>query len=270
MSAGGADGAWARHSRYALPAGAGLVFLAAWEWAVAAWNVPKFVLPPPSLIAAALINDGPSLLNSLWFTTKVTLGAFFSAVATGISLGVLFTLNRTLERTLWPYAVMLQVTPVVAIAPLVIIWIGFEKLWLALLILAWLVAFFPILSNTTIGLSSADHGLKNLFELYGASRWKRFRYLQFPSALPYILGGVRVSGGLALIGAVVAEFVAGSGTATGLAWRIVESGNMLNIPRMFAALLMLSVFGIVLFYLTMWLQWALLHRWHESQVRREN
>lgn len=261
---------WARHSRYIQPAAAGVAFLGFWEWAVAAWNVPRFVLPAPSLILSALIADGPSLLKSLWFTAKVTLGAFLSAVVTGMTLGVLFTLNRTLERTLWPYAVMLQVTPVVAIAPLVIIWIGFDRLWLALLVLAWLVSFFPILSNTTIGLSSADHGLKNLFELYGASRWKRFRYLQLPSALPYILGGVRVSGGLALIGAVVAEFVAGSGSATGLAWRIIESGNMLNVPRMFAALLMLSTFGIVLFYSTLWLQWALLHRWHESEVKREN
>jgi len=261
---------WSKHSRWILPVAAGIAFLTFWEWSVTAWKIPKFVLPAPSLIAMAFWSDGPSLLGSLWFTTRVTVVAFLAAVVTGMTLGVLFTLNRTIERTLWPLAVVLQVTPVVAIAPLIIIWIGLDRLWLALLILAWIVAFFPILSNTTIGLSSADHGLKNLFDLYGASGWKKFRYLQLPSALPYILGGVRVSSGLALIGAVVAEFAAGSGSATGLAWRIIESGNMLNVPRMFAALLMLSAFGIVLFYATMWLQWALLHRWHESEVKREN
>ena len=257
-------------ARYLLPLGAGLVFLGAWEGLVVYHQIPRFVLPGPILIVKTLIADFPSLLQSLRFTATITLSAFVMALLSGIGLGVVFSQSRIVEQTFWPYAVMLQVTPVVAIAPLVIIWVGLDRVWLALLILAWLVAFFPILSNTVIGLRSVDHGLSNLFDLNGASRWKRFRYLQGPSALPFILGGVRISGGLSVIGSIVAEFVAGSGSATGLAWRIVESGSLLNIPRMFAALLMLSCFGISVWYATATIQHLLLRRWHESAIEREN
>jgi NitT/TauT family transport system permease protein len=253
-----------------LPLGVGLAFLLAWEWLVRANNVPKFVLPPPSLIVQTLIQDMPVLLKALRFTAAITLGAFCLALVSGLALGVLLTQSRPVEKALWPYAVILQVTPMVAIAPLIVIWVGLDRAWLALLIMAWIVAFFPILSNTAIGLKSVDHGLRNVFELYGASPWKRFCHLQLPAALPYILGGVRISAGLAVIGAIVAEFVAGSGSVTGLAWSIVEAGGSLNIPRMFAALLMLSAFGIAIWYLTAFVQWLLLHRWHESESSREN
>ena len=161
-------------------------------------------------------------------------------------------------------------TPIVSIAPLVLIWVGLDHLERSLLILATIVAFLPILSNTALGLKSIDHNLQSLFDLYGATRWQRLKELQFRSALPYLLSGMRISGGLALIGAVVAEFVAGSGTGMGLAWRIVEAGNRLNIPRMFAALLLMSLLGIVIFFSLSALEYALLHKWHESAVGREN
>ena len=157
----------------------------------------------------------------------------------------------------------------VAIAPLVVIWVGLNKVWLGLLVLAWIVAFFPMLSNTAVGMKSADHGLRNVFSLYKATRWQRFRYLQLPSALPFILAGVRISSGLSVIGAVVAEFVAGSGSATGLAWIIVESGTMLDIARMFAALFMLSTFGLLIWLVMGMVQNRLLSRWHESEVVQE-
>ena len=186
----------------------------------------------------------------------------------GVSLAVLFTQSKWLEMSLFPYAVMLQVTPIVAIAPLIIIWIG--DINLSLLICAWIVAFFPILSNTILGLNSADHNLINLFQLYGATRWQTLRYLRLPAALPYFLGGLKISGGLALIGAVVAEFVAGTGgSASGLAYRILESGYQLKIPRMFAALLLISASGIAIFLVTSWIAHRLLRRWHESAIRRE-
>ena len=187
----------------------------------------------------------------------------------GVLLAVLFSQSRIIELALFPYAVVLQVTPVVSIAPLVIIWVGFDNVNRALLILAWIVAFFPILSNTTLGLSSTDPNLRNLFRLYGASRWQILTQLQLPTALPYLLAGMKISGGLALIGAVVAEFVAGSGAATGLAWRIVESGNRLNIPRMFAALILLSALGIAIFMALTLVQHLVLRKWHESAVKRE-
>ena len=262
---------WARIPlNYVLPIAAGMLFLAAWQVIVTVLEVPRFLVPAPSLILDTMIRDAPSLLAALRFTAIVTLSAFFLAVVTGIIVGVLLSQNRALEMTLWPYAVIMQVTPVIAIAPLIVIWVGLDNVWLALLILAWLVAFFPMLSNTALGLKSTDHGLRNVFELYGASRWKRFRYLELPSALPFILGGARISAGLSVIGAVVAEFQAGSGSSTGLAWTIVESGSMLNVPRMFAALFLLSVFGLSIWYATTFLQRLWLRRWHESELKLEN
>ncbi|ROR22855.1 NitT/TauT family transport system permease protein [Comamonas sp. BIGb0124] len=248
---------------------AGAVFLFIWEMLVHYFQVSRFILPAPSAIFAKLVADFPLLLKALAFTASITLGAFIAAVLSGIAVGVLITQNRTIERILWPYAVALQVTPMVAIAPLVVIWVGLNKVWLGLLVLAWIVAFFPMLSNTAVGMKSADHGLRNVFSLYKATRWQRFRYLQLPSALPFILAGVRISSGLSVIGAVVAEFVAGSGSATGLAWIIVESGTMLDIARMFAALFMLSTFGLLIWLVMGMVQNRLLSRWHESEVVQE-
>jgi len=255
--------------RVAVPVLLGIVVLLVWEVLVRWLEVPKFVLPAPSAIFRSLLTDYPSLLASLWITLRITLMAFVIALACGVLLAVLSIQSRLVEISIFPYAVILQVTPVVAIAPLILIWVGVEHIDRALLILATIVAFFPILSNTTLGLKSVDHNLRDLFQLYGASRWQRLRLLQLPAAMPYLLGGMKISGGLALIGAVVAEFVAGSGTGAGLAWRIVESANRLNIPRMFAALLMLSTLGICIFLLLAGLEQWLLGRWHESAVQRE-
>jgi NitT/TauT family transport system permease protein len=256
--------------RMVVPIVIGLLFLALWEFGVRYFEVSKFVLPPPSSIVAALIDDFPSLLMSLWNTLRVTLEAFLAALVLGVLVAVLFAQSRLFEISLFPYAVVLQVTPIVSIAPLILIWVGLDHVDRALLILATIVAFFPILANTTFGLKSADHNLRNLFDLYHATRWQRLIGLEFPSALPYLLAGAKISGGLALIGTVVAEFVAGSGSGTGLAWRIIESGNRLNIARMFAALLLLSALGISIFFLLSAVERLLLKNWHESAVGREN
>lgn len=258
-----------RLSRILVPLLVGALFLAMWEALVRAYAVPAFVLPAPSVIAASLADNFTSLMGSLWITLGVTVAAFVLAVVGGVGLAILFAQSRTVEMALFPYAVVLQVTPVVSIAPLILIWVGFDRVQLALLIIAWIVAFFPILSNTTLGLRSTDHNLRDLFRLYGASRWQVLTELQLPSALPYILGGMKISGGLALIGAVVAEFVAGSGASTGLAWRIIEAGNRLDIPKMFAALLLLSTLGICIFFGLSLVEHLLLRRWHESAIRRE-
>jgi len=257
-----------RTLRILIPIALGILVLALWEAAVDYYQVQPFVLPAPSAVWIAFIGNFASLMTSLWTTLSITLAAFALAVIGGVALAVLFSQSKPVENALYPYAVVLQVTPVVAIAPLIIIWVGFERINVALLIIAWIVAFFPILSNTTLGLRSADHNLIDLFRLYGASRWQILTKLQLPTALPYLLGAMKVSGGLALIGAVVAEFVAGSGTATGLAWRIVEAGNRLQIAKMFAALGLLSALGIAIFFALSWLEWALLHKWHESAVRK--
>jgi len=250
------------------PALLGVALLALWQWIVTAKQIPPYVLPAPLAIAEALIENFTSLMASLFATLRVTMEAFLAAVIAGVAIAVLFSQSRLAERALYPYAVILQVTPVVAIAPLILIWVGFDRVETALVLIAALVAFFPILSNTTLGLKSADFNLMELMRLYGASRWQILWRLQLPSALPYLLGALKIAGGLALIGAVVAEFVAGSGTATGLAWRIVEAGNRLEIATMFAALALLAGLGVAIFAALSGIEYLLLRRWHESALKR--
>ncbi|MFQ3628069.1 MAG: ABC transporter permease [Cyanobacteriota bacterium] len=247
-----------------------------WEIGVRLTNTPPYILPGPILVVQTLVQEWDTLFPSLLITVKITLFAFVAAVVSGLLISVLFTQSKWIERSFFPYAVILQTTPIVAIAPLIILWVrqlvpGSASTFVSLVICAWLVAFFPILSNTTLGLNSADHNLINLFQLYRASRWQTLRYLRLPSALPYFLGGLRISGGLALIGAVVAEFVAGTGgTSSGLAYQILISSFNLQIPRMFAALLLTTVLGILIFVALTILSDRLLRHWHESAVRREN
>jgi NitT/TauT family transport system permease protein len=258
-----------RLARILAPLGMGILFLLGWEALVRIEALPSYVLPGPVLVAEALWRDGPSLLGSLLVTLRITLAALAAAVVLGGALAILFAQSRLLEISLFPYAVILQVTPIVAIAPLIIIWLK-DDVFMSLLVCAWIVAFFPIVANTTLGLNSADRNLIDLFRLYGASRWQMLGYLRLPSALPYFLTGVRISGGLALIGAVVAEFVAGTGgTETGLASRILEAGYRLEMPRLFAALLLLAATGIGIFAVLSWLARRLIGHWHESALPRE-
>ena len=257
-----------RLAAWLLPALVGFAALAAWEAAIRALQVPPYIVPAPSRIALALIQDWSVLGPALVYTLKIAALSLAAAVLGGGALALLFARSPLIERSLFPYAIILQVTPIVAVAPLIIIWV--DNTTAALLICAWIVAFFPILSNTTLGLNSADRNLGELFRLYGASRWQTLRYLRLPSALPYFLAGVRISGGLALIGAVVAEFVAGAGgRESGLAYRILEAGYRLDIPRMFAALALISIAGILIYALLAGLSHLALRRWHESALRRE-
>jgi len=255
-------------ARVIAPLVVGGLFLGLWEIAVRIERVPPYILPGPVLIAESLWTDGPSLFRSLLVTLRITLAALAAAAILGGAIALLFSLSRVLALSLFPYAVILQVTPIVAIAPLIIIWV--REPFLALLVCAWIVAFFPVVANTTVGLNSADRNLLALFRLYGASPGQTLRYLKFPTALPYFLAGLRISGGLALIGAVVAEFVAGTGGAeTGLAFRILEAGYRLAIPRLFAALFLLSATGIVIYLVLDGLSRLLLRHWHESAIDEE-
>ncbi|MGA2997701.1 ABC transporter permease [Bradyrhizobium sp.] len=243
----------------------GLVVLSAWEIAVRVEDVPPYILPSPLLILSTLFNDFGSLAPSLWVTVDITLEAFAVSAVAGLLLALLFSSSRWIERTLFPYAIILQVTPIVAIAPLIIIWV--KDTHAALLICATLVAFFPVVANAAVGLRSTDLGLVSLFKLYGANRWQTVFLLKLPAALPYYLAGLRIAGGLALIGAVVAEFVAGTGgTGSGLAYRILEASYRLRIPRLFAALVMISVTGIAIFAVLSWVSHFVLRRWHESSI----
>jgi NitT/TauT family transport system permease protein len=254
--------------RFLLPAIVAIAATAIWEIAVRVNQIPPYVLPGPILVVQTLISDWGVLSRSLLATLITTLEGFVAASVGGIALALLFNLSKLLEYSLFPYAVILQVTPVIAIAPLLLIYLPQET---AVVVCAWIVAFFPVLSNTTLGLNSVDRNLAGLFQLYGASPMQILRYLKLPSALPYILGGLRIAGGLSLIGAVVAEIAAGTaGAGSGLAYRIAESGYRLNIPRMFAALLLLSLAGIVIYGLLALISHLALRRWHESALGKEN
>ncbi len=254
--------------RWALPALFLALFLGAWQWMVTAYQIPHYILPGPGLVARTLVSDFATLAPSWGVTVAITLMALALAVLLGGGLAILFTQSRWVEMSLFPYAVVLQVTPIVAIAPLIFIYVD-SKL-AGLLICAWIVAFFPVLSNTALGLNSADHNLRDLMTIYRASRWQRLRLLALPTALPYFLGGLRIAGGLSLIGAVVAEFVAGSGgIGSGLAWRILESSYRLQIPRLFAALVLIIVTGVAIHLALTLVSWLLLRKWHESAVGRE-
>jgi NitT/TauT family transport system permease protein len=244
----------------------GLVILL-WDLVVRVFAIPPFVLPGPGLVLATLISDAGLLWHSLLVTLTLTFEGFVLAAVGGIALAVAFNQWRLAEYALYPYAVILQVTPIVAIAPLLLIYLPQP---LAVLACAWIVAFFPVLASATLGLNSVDHNLLALFELYKASRWQILWNLKLPSALPQMLTGLRIAGGLSLIGAVVAEIAAGSaGAGSGLAYRIAESGYRLNIPRMFAALLLLSLAGVAIFFALSAISHLALRRWHESAIDRE-
>jgi NitT/TauT family transport system permease protein len=257
-----------RAVRIIAPLTISVLALALWELAVRVNDIPHYILPGPLLVLQSLIADWDTLWPSLLITLQITFMALAVATVGGVGLAILFTASKWLELSLFPFAVILQVTPIIAIAPLILIYV--DNVHLALLICAWIVAFFPILANTTLGLNSADHNLRDLFQLYGASRWQTLFHLRLPSAMPYFLGGLKIAGGLSLIGAIVAEFAAGTaGTGSGLAYRILEAGYRLNIPRMFAAVILISITGIIIFIAFSLLSHLLLRRWHESAMRRE-
>jgi NitT/TauT family transport system permease protein len=240
-----------------------------WQWAIVANGIPKYILPGPVDAATALFTDSGTLWPALLVTVRITFMALAVALVGGVAIAIIIVQSKWLELALFPFTVILQVTPIIAIAPLILIYAPDTQS--ALMICAFLVAFFPILSNMVQGLKSVDHNLLNLFELYGANSWQTLLYLKIPASMPYFMAGLRIAGGLSLIAAVVAEFAAGSaGQGSGLAFRLLESQYRLNLPRMFAALILLCGTGIGIYGLTSFISWLTLHRWHESAIKREN
>lgn len=260
--------AWERTGRWAMPLLVTVVALVMWD-RIVAWNeIPHYILPGPGRVWASLTGDFAILFDAAVLTGRITLMALGLAVIGGAGLAILFNQSKAMEMSFYPWAVILQVTPVVSIAPLIFIYV--ESKTAGMLLCAWLVAFFPVLSSTTLGLNSVDSGLRDLFRIYGASRWQRLVHLQLPSALPYFLGGLKIAGGLSLIGAVVAELVAGTGgVGAGLAFRIQEAGYRLNIARMFAALALVAAMGVFIFAALSVVSHLLLRHWHESALKRE-
>ncbi|MER8591636.1 ABC transporter permease [Mesorhizobium sp. M1182] len=247
-----------------------IMILAIWLWdRICVWNdIPKYILPRPGVVLQTLHDDAGLLFSSLLVTLRITFLSLLLAVVGGVGLAVLFAQSKWVEMSFFPFAIVLQVTPIVAIFPLINIYVDNQTT--KLLLCAWIVAFFPILSNTTLGLNSVDRNLRDMFKLNGATRWQQLRYLRLPAAMPYFLGGLKIAGGLSLIGAVVAEFVAGAtGQSSGLASRIIEAGYRLNAPRLFAALILISLTGILIFLVLSLISHLILRRWHESALRQE-
>ena len=255
-----------RYLPYIAPLFTFAILLILWEFLVIVNKIPLYILPAPSDIISSLMLNYLDLFSSAFITLRITLLAFFIASSLAIFLAILFSQSRLFELSIYPIAVIFQVTPVVAIAPLILIWVGFDNAEYAILILATIVAFFPVLANANLGIKSVNKNLHELFSLYGAGRYQRLTKLQIPFALPFILTGMKTSIGLSLIGTVVAEFVAGSGTSTGLAWRIIEAGNRLDIAKLFAALILLVILGIFLFLLISYIEKLILRKWHDSSV----
>ncbi|MBB5572741.1 MULTISPECIES: ABC transporter permease [Rhizobium] len=246
-----------------------VVLILLWQLLVVGAGIPQYILPSPLAVAKALVSDWGILSPALWVTTEITFISLALALIGGVGFAIFLVQSRWIELAFYPLAVILQVTPIVAIAPLILIYAPTREA--ALLICGFLVAFFPILSNMVQGLKSVDHNLLNLFDLYGASRWQTLLHLKLPAAQPYFMTGLRIGGGLSLIASVVAEFAAGSGGPnSGLAFRLLEAQYRQNMPRLFAALLLLSALGVAIFALTSFISWLSLHRWHESSLKREN
>lgn len=240
-----------------------------WDLYVRLNDVPPYILPSPQAVLNALWTDRGILFPAFLVTAKITLVALGLGLLGGVILAVLLVQSKIAELALYPLAVVLQVTPIIAIAPLVLIYAPSNQA--ALLICAFIVAFFPILANMVQGLKSVDHNLDNMFTLYGASRFQRIFFLQLPAAQPFFMAGLRIGGGLALIAAVVAEFAAGSaGVKSGLAFRLLEAQYRLNIPRLFAALVLMALLGVMIFAVTSLISWLSLRHWHDSSVRRES
>jgi NitT/TauT family transport system permease protein len=255
-------------ARWALPLAVVVLTIIGWDWFSNSTQTRGMIFPEPAKVWGRFVADYQMLFGSLFVTLKITFLALAIAIIGGVALAILFTQSRFAELVFFPYAVILQVTPIVSIAPLIFIYV--QDPLARVLICAWIVAFFPILSNTTLGLKSTDSNLRDLYAIYGASWWQKLLFLQMPSALPYFLGGLRIAGGLALIGAIVAEYVAGiSGSGSGLAFRILEASYRLNYPRMFAALIMIAVVGVIIFAATSFISWFFLRKWHESALARE-
>lgn len=256
-----------RHLSYIAPLMTFVILLSLWEFLVILNKIPLYILPAPSDIISSLVVNYKDLFSSAFVTLRITIIAFIIASFLAIFLAILFSQSKIIELSLYPIAVIFQVTPVVAIAPLILIWVGFDNAEYAILILAIIVAFFPVLANANLGIKSVNDNLHELFSLYGSSRYQRLIKLQIPFALPFILTGMKTSIGLSLIGTVVAEFVAGSGTSTGLAWRIIEAGNRLDVAKLFAALILLVILGIFLFLLISYIEKIVLKKWHGSSIR---
>ncbi|PRO66429.1 ABC transporter permease [Alkalicoccus urumqiensis] len=250
------------------PAAAFLIGILLWQAVVMITGVPPYILPAPTDIAIAAAENAERLQTAVLSTMLSSVVGFIASVVLGIGAAVLMASSKMVERSLYPYAIILQTIPVVAIAPIIVIWFGSGLN--AIMMIAFIIAFFPMVSNTLIGLNATEKNMKDLFHLYNASRWQVMWKLRFPAALPFIIGGMKISCTLAVIGAIVGEYIAGgSGGSGGLGYAITVAASRLQTPYLFTLGLSASVFGIVFFLTVNYFSSRLLRSWHDSELKQD-
>jgi NitT/TauT family transport system permease protein len=258
----------ARLQQIAPPVIAFAVLLAAWQVFVAVMGIPQYILPPPTAVLVAAFTRWADIWAALTITFLAALAGLGLSVLVGVAAALVMSQSKVIERSFYPYAVILQTIPIIAIAPLVVIWLGAGTP--SVIVISFLISLFPMISNSTAGLSATDHNLANMFELYNARWWQRIAMLTFPSALPYIMTGLRISSGLAIIGAIVGEFVGGiAGHKGGLGYVLTAAAIRLDMPYLFAAAFASAMLGIAIFAVVSFVQNLALRNWHESAVVRE-
>jgi NitT/TauT family transport system permease protein len=258
-----------RRLRFVAPVGAFVGFLVLWKLAVTLFEIKPFILPPPEAVIWAFRDEGLYLLRQLAHTAQMAVMGYALAIAVGVSVAILFSQSKLLEVSLYPYAVLLQTTPIIAIAPLIVIWAGIGDK--SIITISFIISLFPIIANTTLGLTSVDNNLLNLFRLNNANRWQELVWLRIPYALPSMFTGLRISSGLSVIGAIVGEFLVGTGgTEGGMGYTLIIVAGQLKTALLFASVLLCALLGITFFFAVSFVGNRLLRNWHESAVTHEN
>jgi NitT/TauT family transport system permease protein len=239
--------------------------LALWQALVSFNHLPAYILPGPLAVAQALRDRLPSLLNSLLITTEEAAGGLAASIVAGVAVAMLFAQWRWLRQLVYPYTILLQTVPIVAIAPLIINWVGAGIF--SVTVVTFIICLAPIIANTTQGLVSVDENLVQLFLMYKASPAQVLFKLRLPNALPNLFTGVRISAGIAVIGGITGELFAGSTRVGegGLGYAIIYASNQMETGYLFALVLAATVLGFAFFFITLFLEWLALHHWHESK-----
>ena len=254
--------------KYLGPIAAFVLFISLWQAIPTLLDIKPFILPKPTDVVNAAIKDWDLLWPAMQITVVEAVIGFILSAVIGIGVSILLASSRIIEISLYPYAVILQTIPVIAVAPIVVIWFGSG--FNSIVIISFLIGFFPIVSNTLMGLNSVDKNMGDLFQLYNASKWQTMWKLRIPAAMPYMMSGLKVSCTLSIIGAITGEYIAGIGGGKGgLGYAITVAAVQLKTPYLFACAIAGAIFGIVFYLLVSFISRLVLKSWHESAMKVE-
>lgn len=240
-----------------------VVGLSVWQAVVVLLKIPRILLPPPTAVATAAWQNAQSLVTATGVTAAAALTGFALSLVMGTIVAMLFSQSRWIRNSLFPYAIFLQTVPIVAIAPLVVIWLG--EGFAAVVVIAWIVSLFPIITNGTAGMLRVPTTQRELFQLCKATRWQTLRQLQLPAALPNLVTGARIASGLSVLGAIVGEYFAGAGAdRAGLGYLIFAAKDQFALDTLFAAVLLCTLLGVAMFTLVGWIGQRGLLGWMDS------